>query len=117
MNVYFQYKNLTLNDDLKEIISNRMDGMNKFFSPDAKAFVDVQRTRSSNNGNDLYCVSIKLQDAKYNYFTDDYQESIRKAFDEAYAELFRMVRNERSRSRVLARRASARIKNMFRRRK
>jgi ribosome-associated translation inhibitor RaiA len=117
MNIHFQHKNVTLNDDLKQIISNRMKGMRKFFSPDVKAFIDVERTRSSNNGNDLYCVSIKLQDAQYNYFTDDYQENIRKAFDEAYGELFRMVRNERSRSRVLARRASARIKNMFRRRK
>jgi len=117
MNIHFQYKGVTVEGEIKQFISKRIDGLEKFFSPDAKTFIDIERTRPSHKGDDLYYVSIRLEDGRFNYFTDDHRENIRKAFDHAYGELFRMVRNERSRTRALARKAGSRIRNIFTKKK
>ncbi len=117
MNIYFQSKNIDLYQDTKNMMANRMYGLNKFFSHDTNAYIDVERTRASHNGDDLYHVSIKIDDAHNQYFAEEYKENIRKAFDHAYGDMFRMVRSHRSKSRNLARRAGARIKRIFRRQK
>jgi ribosome-associated translation inhibitor RaiA len=118
MNIYFQSKNLDLYQDTKNMMINRMNGLNKFFQKDTNAYVDVERTTNHhNNGPDIYHVSIKIDDPLNQYFTEEYQENIRKAFDGAYGDMFRVVRSHRSKSRNLARRAGARIKRIFRRQK
>lgn len=115
MNIFFQVRNIDIDQSSKEGMANRMYGLNKFFSPDARAFIDVEKTRASHNGHDLYYVSIHLEDGKDRYFTEDYQENVRKSFDHAYGELFRIVRDDRSKSRSIAKKAGAQLKKIFRR--
>lgn len=115
MNIYFQSKNLDIPQDTKNMMANRMYGLNKFFAPDTNAYVNIERTTSQNNGPDIYYVSLKIDDPHNQYFTEEYQENIRKAFDGAYGDMFRVVRSHRSKSRNLARRAGQRIKKIFKR--
>lgn len=115
MNINFQSKNLDLFQDTKNMMANRMYGLNKFFPQDTSAFIDVQRTTNHhNNGPDIYYVSIKIDDPHNQYFTEEYQDTIKKAFNGAYGDMFRVVRSHRSKSRNLARRAGAQIKRIFR---
>ena len=115
MNIYFQTKNLEVTQYEKNMMANRMYGLNKFFSWDTHAYIDIERTRSSQHGQDLYYVSIKIDDPQNQYFTEEYRENVRKAFDEAYGDMFRVVRSHRSKSRNLARRAGAHIKCILKR--
>lgn len=113
MNIYFQAKNVEIQDDFKQFMAERMYGLNKFFSPHANAYVDMEKTHNSHNGNDLYYLSIKIDDPIQLYFVEEYRENLRKAFDHAYENSFRVVRNERKKTRSLARRASASLKRLF----
>lgn len=117
MEIFFQTQDIQINSYIKDHIAGRMYGLNKFFSSSAKAYIDIKKTRASNSGDDLYYVSVNIEDGKHQYFTEEYEENIRKAFDEAYQEMFRMVRNDRSKSRNLARKAQAQIKKLLRRRR
>lgn len=117
MNIYFQTKNIDLHPHEKEMMANRMYGLNKFFSWDTNAYIDIERTRQSQHGDDLYYASIKIDDPTNQYFTEEYKENVRKAFDHAYGDMFRVVRSHRGKSRNIARRAGAKIKKMLTRRK
>jgi ribosome-associated translation inhibitor RaiA len=118
MNIYFQSKNLEINQDTKNMMANRMHGLNKFFPHDTNAYITIERTtHHHNNGPEIYYVSIKIDDPHNQYFTEEYQENIRKAFDHAYGDMFRVVRSHRSKSRNLAKRAGQRIKKFFKRHK
>ena len=117
MNIYFQSKNLEITQDTKNMMANRMYGLNKFFAHDTSAFITVERSTAHNNGPDVYYVSIKIDDPHNQYFTEEYQENIRKAFDHAYGDMFRVVRSHRSKSRNLVRRTGRRIKKFFKRQK
>ena len=115
MNIFFQSRNLDLNEDSKRMMAQRMYGLDKFFSVYAKAFVNVEKTRASHHGHDLYYTSIHIEDGQARYFTEDYKESVRKSFDHSYGEIFRIIRDERSKSRTLTRKAGKVIKNIFKR--
>ncbi len=113
MNIFFQDKNFDLHASEKEFMANRMYNLRKFFSPYAQAYIDVERTRASMTGDDLYRITIRLDDGPHRYFTEEFQRDVRTTFDHAYGDIFRMVRNERSRSRTMARRAQERLKRLF----
>jgi len=117
MNIYFQAKNVEIHPNIKDTMANRMYGLNKFFSWDTNAYIDIERTRQSHHGHDLYYVSIKIDDAHNQYFTEEYKENVRKAFDHAYGDMFRVVRSHRSKSRNIARKAGSKIKRIFKRQK
>ena len=115
MDIFFQARNLELDHQIKDFMANRMYGLSKFFSPHVQAFVDVQKTRSSHHGEDLYYISIAIEDGKHRYFTEEYQENVRKTFDHAYGEIFRIVRDDRSKARRITRKAGASLKKLFKR--
>jgi ribosome-associated translation inhibitor RaiA len=115
MNTSFQARNIELNQEMKTMMVSKVEGLNKFFSPDTQVFIDVEKTRSSQNGDDLYYTSVTVVDGKERYFSEEHEENIRKSFDVTYQEIFRMVRDERSRTRRLARKAGASLKKLFRR--
>lgn len=117
MEIFFQLHDVHINDYIKEHIAARLQGLDKFFHHTAKAYVDIKKTNSSNSGDHLFYVSIHIEEGKFRYFTEEYEENIRKAFDEAYQEMFRIVRDDRSKSRSLARRAGAQLKRLLRGRK
>lgn len=113
MQIFFQIKNLNINEHTKSFVANRLGGLAKFFSPQAHAYVDLEKTRASHNGRDLYYSAITIQDGPTQYFADEYKDDLRKSFDHAYSDVFRIVRNERSRSRTLFNRAGRKFKNIF----
>lgn len=115
MNIYFQTRNIEVPAHEKEFMANRMHGLDKFFSWDTHGYIDIEKTRASHHGRDLYYISIKIDDVDTHYFTEEYRENVRKAFDYAYGEIFRIVRDERSRSRTLMRKAGKQIKKIFKR--
>lgn len=115
MNIYFQTHSLDVSDVEKQFISRRIEGLAKFFGQSTSVYIDIEKTRADQHGDDLYRVSIRIEDGPLHYYTEDYRETIRTSFDHAYGDMFRMVRNDRSRSRTLARRAGARIKKFFKR--
>lgn len=117
MNIFFHAKNLEISQESKQAMANRMYGLNKFFSIDTHAYIDIERTRQSHHGHDLYYVSIKIDDPHHQYFTEEYKENIRSAFDHAYGDMFRVVRSHRSKSRNLAKKAHQKIKRLFKRNK
>ncbi|MFT7327856.1 MAG: ribosome-associated translation inhibitor RaiA [Crocinitomicaceae bacterium] len=115
MNIYFQTTNIKVTQDEKNFMANRMYVLNKFFSWDTSTYIEIERTRKSYNGHDLYYVSIKIDDPEYQYFAEEYRENVRSAFDHAYGDAFRLVRSHRSKSRNLVRRAGLKIKRLFKR--
>ncbi|MCI5051192.1 MAG: HPF/RaiA family ribosome-associated protein [Candidatus Pacebacteria bacterium] len=117
MNIYFRAKDLNIPSESKQMMANRLFGLNKFFSYDTNAYVDVEQTHQSHHGHDLFYVSIKIDDPHNQYFTEEYRENIRSAFDHAYGDMFRVVRSHRSKSRNLARKAGQKIKRLFRKNK
>jgi len=117
MNIYFQTKSVEINQREKNFMAHRLYRFNTFFSWDTNAYIDIERTRPSHHGDDLYYVSIKIDDPQNQYFTEEYQENIRKAFDQAYRDMFRVVRSHRNKSRNLARRAGAKIKKLLKKRR
>lgn len=115
MKVFFQARRIDISEYEKNFMANRMYGLNKFFTPHAHAYVDIERTNASHHGHDLYYVSIRITEPGAAYFTEEYRENVRKSFDHAYGEMFRIVSKDRSRSRNIARKAGQRIKNLFKR--
>lgn len=113
MNIFFQARNLALDLSSKEAMANRIYGLDKFFTIHAKCFIDVEKTRASHNGHDLYYTAIHIEDGAHRYFTEDYQDSVRKSFDHSYGEIFRIIRDDRSKSRRLARKAGSALKKIF----
>ena len=117
MQIFFQAKKIELDRDEQDFMARRLENLAKFFSPHAHSYVDVEKTRASHNGQDLYYISIHIEDGAARYFVDGYQENIRKTFDSVYADLYRSIRNDRSKSRALLKSAGRKIKGMFTRRK
>lgn len=117
MNIFFQSQNMDLDPAMKDFMASRLYGLEKFFSEHAQLYVNVEKTRSSHNGDDLYHISLQVDDGKYRYYTDESQENVRKAFDDVYDEMFRIVRDDKKKERSLARRAGAHLKKLFRRKK
>lgn len=115
MNIFFQSQHMELDQSMKDSMTTRLHGLEKFFSEHAQIFVNVEKTRSSYNGDDLYFVSLQTDDGKYRYYTEEHEESVRKAFDNAYDEMFRVVRDDKQKARSLARKAGAQLKKLFRR--
>ena len=72
-----------------------------------------EKTHPHNHGDDVYHTSIRISEGKHNYFADEYRESILASFDYAYQDIFRIIRNDRSKSRKLSRRLGAQLKRMF----
>lgn len=114
MNIYFQTKNTESHDDLKQSIAERITGLDKFFPPFTNIYIDMEKTHSSHKGNDLYYVSLNIDDRGQHYFVEEYRENLKKAFDFAYESIERIVKNDRNKSRNLTRRAASRIKKLFR---
>lgn len=113
MNIYFQTKNIEVHDEVKQKIANRLKGLQKFFSWDTKAYIDLKRTNTSHHGHDLYYASVRIDAPEHEYFAEEYKENIHLAFDHAYGDIFRIIRSHRSKSRNLARRARTKIKSLF----
>jgi ribosomal subunit interface protein len=117
MEIFFQLHDVHITPHTKDHITSRVEGLQKFFKQTAKVYIDIKKTRSDNNGDDLFYVSLHIEEGKLRYFTEEYEENIRKAFDETYQEMFRIVRDDRSKSQSLARRAGAQLKRLLRRKK
>lgn len=117
MNIYFHTKNIEVSQYEKNFMANRLYGLNKFFSYDANAYVDIDRAHQSHNGYDLYHVSIKIDDPSHQYFAEEYRENVKTAFDHAYGDVFRLIRKHRGRKGNIARRARRRLKKLFKRQK
>jgi|AntRauTorckE6833_2_1112554.scaffolds.fasta_scaffold64027_2 ribosome-associated translation inhibitor RaiA len=117
MNIFFQTQHIEIDQAMKDFMASRLYGLQKFISKDSQIFVNAEKTRASHNGNDLYFISLSISDAQYRYYTEEYQQNIRKTFDNAYEEMVRIVRNDKRKERNLARRAGSRIKNLFRKKR
>lgn len=115
MNIFFNAKGLDIQENDKQMMANRMYGLNKFFSWDTSAYIEVKQTHQSNHGHNLYYVSIKIDDTNHQYLSEEYKENIRSAFDHAYGDMFRIVRSHRSKSRNIAKKAARKIKSLFKR--
>lgn len=116
MNIYFQIKNSeSSHDELKQNIAERIKGLEKFFPPYTNMYIDLEKTHSSHKGNDLYYVSLNIDDRGQHYFVEEYRENLKKAFDIAYESIERIVKNDRNKSRNLTRQAATRIKRLFKR--
>ena len=115
MQIFFQTKRIDLDENEKAFMVRRIEGLNKFFSPHAHVYIDVEQTRASHNGRDLYYVSLKINDGRYRYFTEEYQDSVRKAFNNAFGDMYRVVRKDRGRAQAILKSAGRRFKRLFRR--
>lgn len=114
--VFFQKHNISVDDHDLQLMMRRIEGLAKFFGSEAQVYVDLECMRpSQQHGDDLYRASLRIEEASLHYFTEDFQEHIKKAFDHAYRDMYRMVRNDRSRSRRLARKAGKHIKGILKR--
>ena len=116
MNISFQFKNMDVDQSMQNHITDRLKGLRKFFSEQVQFFVLAEKPRSSHNGDDLYYISLNIEDGKYQYFIDEYEKDVRTAFDNLYDESFRLVRDDKKKERNIARRAGARLKKLFRKR-
>lgn len=114
MQIFFQTKKIELQIHEKEFMLRRMEGLKKFFSAQVSVYIDVERTHMSNHGNDLYYVSIRVEDVPYKYFAEEYKDDIRKSFDHAYGDLYRIIRKDRSKSKAVFRSARRTFKRIFR---
>lgn len=117
MHTSFQTRNLTLDLNQTSSMEERVQDLKKFFSDNAHTYIDVEKTRNRQNGDDLYHVSIQIEDGKFRYFTEAYEEDVRSAFDRSFNEMRRMVREDKSKLRDLTRRAGLQLKKLFRRKK
>ena len=115
MHIFCQTKKIELERGEQDFMAARIEGLAKFFEPDAHTYVDIEKTRSSHNGEDLYYIAIHVKEGVVRYFVDGYQENIRKTFDNVYADLYRNIRNDRSKSRELLKSARRNIKDFFKR--
>lgn len=115
MNIFFQTRKIDLLPDEEIFIARRLENLQKFFSPHVHVYVDIQQSRGGRLGSDLFYVSLKIEDGRFHYFADEYQENLRKAFDHAFGDIFRIIRNDRSRSRRLLKGARRGFKNIFKR--
>lgn len=113
MQIFFRTKNLEVTEGTKSFIANRVNGLAKFFSPHAHVYADLEKTRADHNGRDLFYTAITIEDGHARYFVEEYKDELRKSFDHAYSDLFRVVRNDRSKSRQLVKRAGQKFKNIF----
>lgn len=116
MNIFFQTKKVEISSAEQDFMAHRIEGLKKFFSPQIHVYIDIEKTHGSHNGQDLFYVKIRIDDVHQRYFADEYQSDIRKAFDNTYADLYRIIRNERSRSRRLLTSAGRKFKSMFKKR-
>ncbi len=116
MQIFFQTKKISLDEAEQDFMARRIECLDKFFSKHARCFVDVEKTRADNNGKDLYEVTFNIEDGSVRYFAEEYQSSVRKAFDHAYQEIYRSIRNERGRSRAILKQAGRAFKSLFKRR-
>ena len=117
MQIFFQAQKIEIQPGEQDFMARRIEGLSKFFSPQAHTYIDVEQTRPSHNGQDIFRVAIHIEDGSARYFVDGNEGSVRKAFDEVYADLYRSVRNDRSRSRTVLKSAGRKFKNLFTRRK
>lgn len=117
MQIFFQTKKTEVNINDKNYMARRIEGLRKFFSEHAHAYVDLERTRASHHGHDLYYVSIRIEDGHYKYFAEEYQSDIRKSFDHAYGDIYRIIRNDRSKSRSMLKSAGQAFKKILRMRR
>ncbi len=115
MQIFFRTKKVDLQQHEKDFMVRRIEGLNKFFSPYAYVYIDVEKTKGQQKAPDLYYVSISIEDGKYQYFTEESQDSIRKAFDNAYGDMYRVIRKDRGKARAVLKSAGRRFKNLFRR--
>ncbi len=116
MQIFFQTKKINLDQQEQDFMARRIEGLDKFFSAYARCFIDIEKTRADNNGKDLYRIELQIEDGSVRYFTEEYQSNVRKAFDYAYQEVYRSVRNERAKSRTLVKRAGRVFKSLFKKR-
>ena len=115
MQIFFQTRRVELEDNDTEYIKGRIDKLQKkFFSDSAQFFVTVEKTRGDLHGDDLYEVSIRAEDGPEHYFAEDHRDTIINSFDAAYADLYRLIRKERGRTRALLKSAGRKIKQMLR---
>lgn len=115
MNIFFQTKNVDITQNEQDFMARRIEGLEKFFSKHAHTYIDAEKTRASHNGEDLYYISIRIDDAANRYFAEEYQSNTKTAFDQAYGDLYRVIRNDRSKSRSLWKSAGRKFKDIFKR--
>ena len=100
----------------EQFMARRIENLKKFFSPYVYVYIDIEQTKGGKLESDLFYVSIRVEDGALHYFVDEYQENLRKAFDHAFGDIFRVIRNDRSRSRRLLKSAGRGFKRVFKRR-
>lgn len=116
MNIFFQTQNIEVNQFNRDAMAQKMYSVERLLSPYAKGYIDIQKTRASHNGKDLYSVSITIEDGKHHYFAQEYHEEVKTTFDRTFADIARQVKDDKSKSRTLARKAGASLKRLFRKR-
>ena len=115
MQIYFADRKIELTEDDKLFMIRRLEGLEKFFKgAEPKFFVTIEKDYGNLHGEDLYRASLKIVDGTQNYFSEDKGEDVRKAFDEAYRDLFRIVRKDRARAQALMRSAGRFVKSIIR---
>lgn len=115
MQIFFQSKKIELHSDDQDFMARRLENLSKFFSRYAQVFVDVEKTLASHNDNQLFYIAIHLEDGSVRYFVNGYHEDIRKTFDHVYADLYRSIRNSRSKSRTMLKSTGRKFKQIFKR--
>ncbi len=115
MQIFFQTKKIEIHKEEKDFIAHRIEGLRKFFSPHAHSYIDIERTTAHNNAKELYYVSIRINDGEHKYFSEGHEGDIRTAFDDAYSDIYRIIRNDRSKSRSILKSAGRKFKNFIRR--
>ncbi len=114
MQIFFHTKEVELDEREEKHIRERLEKLNKFFSPSVQYYVNLEKTRGDLKGDDLYEASIKVDDPPHHYFADDRKDSVLKAFDAAYNDLFRLIRKDRGKARAMLKAAGRKIKKMLR---
>ncbi len=115
MQIFFHTKDVELESTNTEYIKERLEKLQrKFFSESTQFFVNVEKTRGDLHGDDLYEVSIRVEDGPEHYFAEDRRDTITNTFDEAYSDLYRIVRKERGKTRSVLKKAGRKIKKLLR---
>lgn len=113
MNILFRSKNIELQPEHENFMARRLENLGKFFSPHVHIYVDVNQTRGGHLGSHLFYVSIHIEDGKTVYFADEYEENFQKSFNKTFGDIFRIIRNDRSKSRRLLKTTGRGFKKIF----
>jgi len=119
LNINIKANNLTLTEELKEVINEKISHIGKFMNlhEDQMPIVDVEISKKygehHKQGEVFYAeINIKL-DGKF-YRSEEKTEDILKSIDEATSEMIRQIRKSKEKRRDFFKRGGEAIKNLLR---